>query len=67
MDLEACVLVYSCPETGLGVRTAIDTTDDVLQRMGSLKISLWCPHCLISHQVSAKDARVEFAPGPHHN
>jgi hypothetical protein len=55
------MLVYSCPKTGLDVRTALGATLDVLRRMGILRLSLWCPHCLVSHQVIAKDAIVDVA------
>ena len=55
------MLIYRCPETGQDVRTAIVTTGDALLRMRTLQISLWCPHCLASHQVAAEDARVDGA------
>jgi hypothetical protein len=40
------------------VQSAIDTSGEMLRRMGSIQLSLWCPHCLISHQVMAKNAWV---------
>jgi hypothetical protein len=52
------VLTFSCPTTGHDVQTAIETTDDILQRMGTLQISVWCSHCLVSHQIVAKSAWV---------
>jgi hypothetical protein len=52
------VLTFCCPETGHAVETSIDTSGDILRRMGLLQISLWCPHCLISHQIVAKNAWV---------
>jgi len=53
------VLTFSCPRTSYDVQTAIETTGDILQRMGTLQISVWCPHCLVSHQIVAKSAWVK--------
>ena len=50
------MLTYRCPQTGLEVQTAIETSKDVLRRMDLLQISLWCPHCQISHQIAARRA-----------
>ena len=58
------MLTFSCPETGRNVRTAIETTDDVLRRMGKLQISVWCPHCYVSHQIVARSAWVIGDRGP---
>jgi hypothetical protein len=52
------VLTFCCPQTGHDVQSAIDTSGDMLRRMNSIQLSLWCPHCLISHQVMAKNAWV---------
>jgi hypothetical protein len=58
------VLIFSCPETGRDVQTAIETTDDILRRMGTLQISVWCPHCFVSHQIVARNAWVVGNRGP---
>jgi hypothetical protein len=53
---EANVLVYRCAVTDRQVTTGIDTTEEKLARMGSLQISVWCPHCETAHKILAKDA-----------
>jgi hypothetical protein len=40
------------------VRSVIETTEETLRRMRSLKISVWCEHCGTSHKIPASDARV---------
>ncbi|MCC6890544.1 MAG: hypothetical protein IT536_18630 [Hyphomicrobiales bacterium] len=50
------MLAYSCPETSRLVHTSIDTSQEVLKRLGALKVSVWCPHCQTGHQIRATDA-----------
>jgi hypothetical protein len=50
------VLVYRCEVTQREVTTGIDATEEQLVRMGSLQISVWCPHCATGHKISARDA-----------
>jgi hypothetical protein len=50
------MLIYECPQTKQMVQTSIETSEGELQRMGGLKISVWCPHCLTGHRIVAKDA-----------
>jgi len=50
------VLVYRCEVTQLQVTTGIDATEEQLARMGSLQISVWCPHCATGHKILAGDA-----------
>jgi hypothetical protein len=38
------------------VTTGIDATEEQLARMGSLQISVWCPHCATGHKIFAGDA-----------
>lgn len=52
------MLTYNCPATNRLVHTAIETTKETLKRMGSLKVSVWCPHCQSGHQIAACDAIV---------
>lgn len=54
------MLTYTCPDTGGRVRTNIDTSDDVLQRLRRFRLSLsvWCPHCQAGHQLPATDAAI---------
>jgi hypothetical protein len=50
------VLVYRCAVTQRQVTTGIDATEEQLARMGSLQISVWCPHCATGHKIFAGDA-----------
>jgi hypothetical protein len=50
------VLVYRCAVTQKQVTTGIDATEEQLARMGSLQISVWCPHCASGHKILAGDA-----------
>ena len=47
------MLEYLCPQTSLPVRTDIDTSEDVLRRLGTFQLSLWCPHCQTGHKIIA--------------
>ena len=51
---------YRCPTTRGEVTTTIEARQDTLSRMKAmnLKILVWCPHCLTSHQIKASDAVV---------
>jgi hypothetical protein len=53
------VLFYRCPTTHEQVQSEIETTPQALQRMGSLKLSLWCPHCQTAHVVCANETSVQ--------
>jgi hypothetical protein len=57
------VLVYRCEVTQRQVTTGIDATEGQLARMGSLQISVWCPHCATAHKISAGDAVIVPAYG----
>ena len=50
------MLIYHCPTTTRIVRTGIEASEADVWRLRSLKLSLWCPHCKMSHQIFAKDA-----------
>jgi hypothetical protein len=52
------MLIYNCPKTKQVVETGIDTTSQMLKRLDQFKLSLWCPHCQIGHQIQACDAMV---------
>jgi hypothetical protein len=52
------VLVYRCPTTQHQVQSEIETTPQALQRLGAMKLSLWCPHCKTPHTVCASDTAV---------
>jgi hypothetical protein len=61
------VLVYRCPTTHRQVKSEIETTAQVLARLGALKLSLWCPHCDDAHMVCASETAVQHAgPGETH-
>jgi hypothetical protein len=49
---------YRCPKTGDQVESAIEASKDVLVRMGesNLTLWLWCPNCMVGHQVHPSDA-----------
>ena len=49
------MLVYRCPTTQHQVQSEIETTPQALQRLGALKLSLWCPHCETPHTVCASE------------
>jgi hypothetical protein len=52
---------YRCPKSGEQVETAIETSKDVLVRMGTMDMTLWvwCPNCMVGHQIKPADARLE--------
>ena len=52
------MLTYKCPKTGDFVETTIETTEDVLRRLGQFKLSVWCTHCQEPHQIMGADAFV---------
>jgi hypothetical protein len=52
-------LKYRCPKNHEEVETSIQTDDATLTKMRSMKISVWCPHCGTSHQVSAEQTYVD--------
>src|SRR5262249_16505332 len=49
------MLLYVCPVTGREQRSDIQTSPARLARLGTLKISLWCPHCNLPHLISPTD------------
>jgi hypothetical protein len=52
------MLIYNCPQTKQVVETGIDTSSQMLKRLGQFKLSLWCPHCQSGHQILACDALI---------
>jgi hypothetical protein len=52
------VVSYRCPTTNEDVTTAIETGHDTLFRMKlmSMKIWVWCPHCMAGHQIRPSEA-----------
>ena len=57
-------LAYDCPETRREVFTAILTDEGTLKRLGTLKLSVWCPHCATPHMIPAKDASISWLNTP---
>jgi hypothetical protein len=55
------MLTFPCPETGHRVSSSIETTEDDLVRMRCLKVSVWCPHCKLSHVIPMADTWLEHA------
>ena len=49
------VLTYRCPKTSHEVRTSIETEPHVLTKLGGLKLSVVCPHCVEGHVVPANE------------
>jgi len=47
-------LAYDCPETRREVFTAILTDEGTLKRLGTLKLSVWCPYCATPHMIRPK-------------
>jgi hypothetical protein len=54
------MLVYRCPTTSHQIETGIETTEQALARLGQLKISVACPHCVTGHIIRANEATVQF-------
>lgn len=50
------MLKYRCPKYDREVTTSIDTDIVTLLEMRNMKLSVWCPHCVTSHQIKASDA-----------
>ena len=61
---ELSVLTYLCPETMQVVDTSVETTESELRRLGSLRLSLWCPHCQTGHSIAADATSVRDAIFP---
>jgi hypothetical protein len=61
------VLTYMCPETKQVVATSVETTVSELRRLGSLKLSLWCPHCQTGHSIKTDATSVRDAIPPSHS
>jgi hypothetical protein len=57
------VLKYKCPVTRREVTTSIKTDTVTLLEMRKMKLSVWCPHCVTSHQIMATDAYVDSSYG----
>ena len=58
------MLAYRCPATQREVVSSIETTTSELRRLGTLEISVWCPHCRSPHCVPAVQAFIaDEAPG----
>jgi hypothetical protein len=55
------MLIYPCPKTAAPVSTAIETTEGDLYRLRQLKVSVWCPHCDVSHMIPMADTWIEGA------
>ncbi len=51
-------LKYRCPKSHAEVETSIETDDRTLKKMSSMKLSVWCPHCVSSHSIAAEQAYV---------
>jgi hypothetical protein len=54
------IIKYRCSESHGEVVTAIVAEGETLTRMQShlLKLSVWCPYCQTSHEISASEAWV---------
>jgi hypothetical protein len=64
---ELSVLTYLCPETKQVVDTSVETTESELRRLGSLRLSLWCPHCQTGHSIKADATSVRDPIPPSHS
>jgi hypothetical protein len=56
-------LRYRCPYKNREVETSIETDDKTLNKMRAMRLSVWCPHCEASHQISAAQAYVNEVAG----
>jgi hypothetical protein len=52
------MLIYHCPKTKQVVETGVETSDEMLKRLGQFKLALWCPHCQTGHQILACDTLI---------
>ena len=52
------MLIFRCPKSGSLVRTSIETSSNVVRRLSSFRLSLWCPHCQDAHAIMGKDVTV---------
>jgi hypothetical protein len=48
-------LVFRCPSSGSRIESGIHTDEASLQRVGFLRVSLYCPKCRTIHQLRACD------------
>jgi hypothetical protein len=55
------VVCYRCPSSGEEVATAIETSNHILLRMRTMDLTIWvwCPHCMVGHQVKTSDVVLE--------
>ena len=53
------MLKYKCPKSGSEVVTSIETDIVTLLEMRKMKLSVWCPHCVTSHQIKASEAYLD--------
>jgi hypothetical protein len=60
MDQEEGVLTYRCPDSGHAVRTTIRTNEATLKRLKVFKISVWCPHCGVPHNITGDAASLVY-------
>jgi hypothetical protein len=52
------MLIYRCPTTARTVHSSIETSAVDVRRLGTLKLSLWCPFCQAGHAILAKETQV---------
>jgi hypothetical protein len=45
------VLAYRCPKTLQDLRTSIITNARALEKLGKMKLSVACPHCIEGHII----------------
>ena len=57
-------LKYRCPNTLHDVTTSIETDAERLARLGGLKLSVACPHCMGGHIVPANQMHFGEPPPP---
>jgi hypothetical protein len=53
-------LVYDCPETRRAVLTSIVTDEATLKKLGSFKLSVWCPRCMTAHIITGKESSISW-------
>ena len=51
------MLTYRCPTIARVVHTSIETTENEIRRLSTLRLSLWCPYCQVGHAILAKDTQ----------
>jgi hypothetical protein len=53
------MLTFRCPETDKTVQTSLAVSETDLRRLGTVRLSLWCPHCQAGHNIAAADTTID--------